>query len=416
CAIVDPVGLSGGLVLCWNNEVQISQVICQQFFIAVEYKMADVASTWGTFVYLSTSNTIRQDQWRDLETAKSLWGDNLYIQGNWNDINSKEDKRGRIPRSESSKAGFRNFTNLMGMEEIRMIGNKFTWCNNRFTEGLVEEKLDRGFASPDWLENHPHAYISTMTKASSDHSMLILHIWDSKSKRKSKFSFDKRWLTRKGVGDIMKAAWNLPQSGTPFFILKEKIKTTRLALLKWSASFKTENQSLIANLSKKLDLLQENRNTTNWENWISSEIELEAAHRSEEIFWLQKANVQWLREGDCNSKFFHSYTMQRRRQNAITRIVTSQNRVCNTHKDIQDHITDFYSELFTSEGSWGGDSILQLIPHSVTSDMNLQLLKTVDEEEIKATLFSLHPEKTPGEDGMTALFYQSFWKIIKPEL
>ena len=38
------------------------------------------------------------------------------------------------------------------------------------------------------------------------------------------------------------------------------------------------------------------------------------------------------------------------------------------------------------------------------------------EEEVKAALFMMHPEKTPGPDGMTALFYQQSWSIIKEDV
>ncbi|CAA0831781.1 DNAse I-like superfamily protein, partial [Striga hermonthica] len=36
--------------------------------------------------------------------------------------------------------------------------------------------------------------------------------------------------------------------------------------------------------------------------------------------------------------------------------------------------------------------------------------------EVKGALFSLPPDNSPGEDGMTARFYQHFWDLIKPDL
>ncbi|XP_013632803.1 PREDICTED: uncharacterized protein LOC106338352 [Brassica oleracea var. oleracea] len=48
--------------------------------------------------------------------------------------------------------------------------------------------------------------------------------------------------------------------------------------------------------------------------------------------------------------------------------------------------------------------------------MNDNLTAPVSEWEIKLALFAMHPEKAPGLDGMTALFYQKFWDIVKEDL
>ena len=48
--------------------------------------------------------------------------------------------------------------------------------------------------------------------------------------------------------------------------------------------------------------------------------------------------------------------------------------------------------------------------------MNDSLTGPVSEWEVKLALFAMHPEKTPGPDGMTTLFYQKFWDIVKEDL
>ena len=48
--------------------------------------------------------------------------------------------------------------------------------------------------------------------------------------------------------------------------------------------------------------------------------------------------------------------------------------------------------------------------------MNENLTAPVSEWEVKSALFAMHPEKTPGPDGMTALFYKKFWDIVKEDL
>jgi hypothetical protein len=42
----------------------------------------------------------------------------------------------------------------------------------------------------------------------------------------------------------------------------------------------------------------------------------------EEILWRQKSRVQWLKEGERNTKFFHRSVMQRRHSNRITHLTS----------------------------------------------------------------------------------------------
>lgn len=46
----------------------------------------------------------------------------------------------------------------------------------------------------------------------------------------------------------------------------------------------------------------------------------------------------------------------------------------------------------------------------------MMLMALALEEEVKKTLFMMHPKKAPGPDGMTALFYQQSWSVIKDDV
>ncbi|XP_027062993.2 uncharacterized protein [Coffea arabica] len=48
--------------------------------------------------------------------------------------------------------------------------------------------------------------------------------------------------------------------------------------------------------------------------------------------------------------------------------------------------------------------------------MNAKLTKEVMEDEIREALFSMNPEKAPGQDGMSPLFFQKFWNFIKSDI
>ena len=62
------------------------------------------------------------------------------------------------------------------------------------------------------------------------------------------------------------------------------------------------------------------------------------------------------------------------------------------------------------------DSFLEEIGPSISPQMNQMLLRLATEEEVWQALFMMHPEKAPGPDGMTTLFFQHSWNIIKKDL
>ncbi|XP_013705040.1 uncharacterized protein LOC106408899 [Brassica napus] len=51
----------------------------------------------------------------------------------------------------------------------------------------------------------------------------------------------------------------------------------------------------------------------------------------------------------------------------------------------------------------------------VSTQMNEELTKVVSEIEIKEAIFKINPTKAPGPDGMSALFFQKFWHVIKEQ-
>ena len=44
------------------------------------------------------------------------------------------------------------------------------------------------------------------------------------------------------------------------------------------------------------------------------------------------------------------------------------------------------------------------------------LLHLFTRDEFKAALWKMHPDKSPGPDGLNPCFYQKFWQVVGDEV
>lgn len=130
------------------------------------------------------------------------------------------------------------------------------------------------------------------------------------------------------------------------------------------------------------------------------------AFRDEELYWKQKSRANWLREGDRNTKFFHAKTKQRRARNRLTKLKNPRGGWEESEKDIERVAAAYFQVLFTTSSPGNFDEALRFVTEKVTTQCNENLTRMSSDEEIKKVMFAINPEKAPGPDGMTSLFYQ----------
>jgi hypothetical protein len=80
--------------------------------------------------------------------------------------------------------------------------------------------------------------------------------------------------------------------------------------------------------------------------------------------------------------------------------------------------TNYYKELFSWEnrGDVSLDSQFWDNSEMVSPEENLELVAPFSEQDIKRTVFDSYAEGAPGPYGLSFLFYQKFWEIIKGDL
>lgn len=127
--------------------------------------------------------------------------------------------------------------------------------------------------------------------------------------------------------------------------------------------------------------------------------QLEVAYKVEKEYWAKKYRVEWLQEGDNNTRFFHEVTAQRRVRNRIDSMENQEGEICEVEQAVSKIITNYFQHLFTIADPVGGESALDGIQRKITDALNVLLAKPIEDQEILIALFSISSQKALGPDG-----------------
>ena len=129
---------------------------------------------------------------------------------------------------------------------------------------------------------------------------------------------------------------------------------------------------------------------------------------SEEIMWDQRLMMQWLGLGDRNTKYFHTRASDRRRRNTIKSIMDENGNWHDSIDGIVEVVVSYFKNLYTTSCLFCILEVLDTIPTRVIEDMNQLLIQEFTRVEVEVALKQIHPTKTPGSDGMFAMFFQKY--------
>lgn len=130
------------------------------------------------------------------------------------------------------------------------------------------------------------------------------------------------------------------------------------------------------------------------------------------INW-QKSRLNWLQEGDANTKKFHGVTSTRRRQNAIQMVfVNGMNveGVQNVRAAVFNHFSSHFKVVTTDRPSVEG-----LHFHTLSYGEAGNLTKPFSLDEVKQAVWDCDSFKSPGPDGISFDFIKQFWDLVKDD-
>lgn len=136
----------------------------------------------------------------------------------------------------------------------------------------------------------------------------------------------------------------------------------------------------------------------------------------EESILKQKTQLQWFKEGDANSRYFHALMRGRRRRLFIHKICNDQGEFLEGDEVIATAACEHFQKIFIGEEKLINEDALNCIPRMVTEEQNLILQAMPTMEELKHVVLSMSPNSAAGPDGMNGKFFQACWDIICTDL
>ena len=184
-------------------------------------------------------------------------------------------------------------------------------------------------------------------------------------------------------------------------------------LTRWNNSDLRHDARMIKEKRKQLQfLIQADRDESSGEEINAIRKEINEMLDDKEIKWNQRSKIQWLTFGDRNTKYFHYKASQRRKKNEIRGLLDGEGNWCKEKIDIANIVVSYFKELYSTSFPTRAMEVVDLIPRRITREMNEDLIKDFQKEEVIQAIRQMHPRKAPGPDSMSAIFYQKYWDII----
>ncbi|XP_058752306.1 uncharacterized protein LOC131625459 [Vicia villosa] len=295
---------------------------------------------------------------------------------------------------------FAKFIELMEVVDLP-IGNKFTWINSN---GKTRSRIDRILLSKGILYQWKVVAQVTGNRDISDHRRVWLKssILDRGPKP---FKVFNSWFEHE---DFLKFVRQQGESfkvqGSSAFILKEKLRRLRDSLRGWNNRvFKR----LDLHLEEEVKLLNELKSDgMSINSQLSQEVNARRKKSQDNIWRLlqhkeimikQKARLKWIKEGDNNTKYFHSVLKTRTRKNTIVSIQSDQGRLEGV-EEVKEGVKKFFEQRFKKQCT--PRPRLQGLEFNKLNDVErLALKEKFSREEIREVVFGCEGDRSPGPDG-----------------
>ncbi|XP_035843953.1 uncharacterized protein LOC110931403 [Helianthus annuus] len=363
-------GQSGGLICVWDPSIFMADdVVKDKNFLLIKGVLNGCGSWLSIFnVYAPQGISAKKGLWDLLEGVVDGLSGLFLLAGDFNAVRYPEERKNTMfkPRCAS------NFNSFI------------------FNTGLLEYKMfDRQFTR----------WVDCGKKMNSNFGPKPFRVFNS-------------WLGRDGFEEVVCSAANdFCGSGPPDIVLCNKLRFVRNMIKLWRDEMKEKEEGDISMAKSDLydlELIMEERDLEEEEVWAMSEaknmIEEFEINLSKDM--KQRSRDRWLRDGDENSKYFHSLVNRRKANNGIFGL-SIDGVWCEKPSLIK---KDKFKESAVLRPTIGMENCMCL-----SAEDGAFLTKKFSCEEIKKAVFECGSDRAPGPDGFNFRFFKHFWRLFETD-
>ncbi|XP_074267464.1 uncharacterized protein LOC141590805 [Silene latifolia] len=348
-----------------------------------------------------------------------------FLKGDFNQVEDHADKLGGDKGTIFGAKFFSEWKTRNLLADIAYKGPKFTWCNNRFGSARIYERLDKGLISSNWYSFFPNTGLLHLPIQCSDHAPIIMDTELLSIHRQRSFKMEAWCFDYDDCLVILKKEWFKYDKGSASYSLLRKLKRIRGIFKQWTFQKRREWNKKWTDFDEQLgDELQEifqGKSEHDYEVYHTQYLEF---NKAASLFWKQRAKINWIREGDACTKYFFNSVRERYKRNYIFGLRQDDGEWCFTQNGIASLFRKYFEDIYESSVTHDCfedylqqyDHVFQKIRSKISNDQHDILAKKFTRKEVRAAVFQMGPTKSPGPDGIPALFFQRYWFHIKNEV
>ncbi|XP_049348973.1 uncharacterized protein LOC125813527 [Solanum verrucosum] len=236
-----------------------------------------------------------------------------------------DEKLGGIPYNMRKSIEFIGIIEACGLMDLGFNGPKFTWSNQRGINFRIWKRLDRAMVNDRWLQIMPHTSITHLPSVGSNHCPLLMEMTVRPENHIKYFRFLNCWADQPAFTETVTNCWNRPIEGHPMWTIHQKMKRLSSTLSAWSKMQFWDIYAKVRDYEERVRLAEEDLIHNNTEEQRTKLHGINAEYikfmKLEDSILKQKTQLQWFKEGDGNSKYFHALIRGRRRRLFIHKIL-----------------------------------------------------------------------------------------------